>query len=127
MICPHCVEFMNQAEDLREQLRFYQDAEKASRELAQTHKLMSVFGMSEHCAWMVEAMYRSPRPVLKHWFEDNRPSKNRKQDEISSRLVETQICRLRKRLPAGSVENVWGHGYRLTDIGRAAVREALGD
>ena len=125
MICPHCVEFMNQAEDLREQLRFYQDADKTSRELAQTHKLMSVFGMSEQCAWMVSVMYRAQHPVLKTWIEDNRG--NRKRDEIHSKLVHTQICRLRKRLPAGSVENVWGHGYKLTEIGRAAVREALGD
>jgi len=46
------------------------------------------------------------------------------------KIVDVFVCKLRKKLPQGSIETLWGRGYRLTDIGREFVRgkieEALG-
>jgi DNA-binding response OmpR family regulator len=37
------------------------------------------------------------------------------------------VCRLRKCLPEGSIDTAVGVGWRLTEIGRAAVDEAFHD
>ena len=37
-----------------------------------------------------------------------------------SNTIEVFVARLRKKLPAGSIETVRGLGYRLIDVGQAA-------
>ena len=126
MICPHCVEFMNQAEDLREQLRFYQDAEKASREDDRIQKLKKAFRLTEQPAAVCLALYDSALPLSRGWMADNRISR-RKRDITADKHIDVLVCRIRKCLPSHSIDNVWGRGFQMTDIGRAAVREALGE
>ncbi len=127
MICPHCVEFMNETEDLREQLRAYQD-EEASR-LADDRflKLRRAFGLTEQQSWVLLSLYdANGRPVSRGWIADNRIGR-KKRDLAKDKNVDVLICHSRKKLPPNSIDNVWGRGFALTSKGILAVREALGD
>ena len=126
MICPHCVEFMNEAEDLREQLRAYQDEEKARLDDARIQKLAKTLKLSEQPAAICLALYDTPLPLSRGWLSDNRIAR-KKQDLTQDKNVDVLICRIRKRLPPHSIDNVWGRGFQMTDKGRLAVKEALGD
>jgi hypothetical protein len=42
------------------------------------------------------------------------------------KIVDVFVCKARKKLPDGSIETIWGHGYRLTSIGVAAIEAVLG-
>jgi len=41
------------------------------------------------------------------------------------KIVSVQVCKMRQKLPRGSIETVWGDGYRLSAVGRAFVAGAL--
>ena len=124
MICPHCVEFMNEAEDLREQLRAYRDEDKARLDDARVHKLAKTLKLSEQPAAICLALYDTPLTLSRGWLSDNRIAR-KKQDLTQDKNVDVLICRIRKRLPPHSIDNVWGRGFQMTDKGRLAVKEAL--
>lgn len=44
---------------------------------------------------------------------------------VPFKAVNIYICKLRKILGFEAIENLWGRGYRLTDVGRALVRQRL--
>lgn len=71
-------------------------------------------------------LYEARGRVLSTYFiDDNLPLLKNKERE-SPRAIEVQIHHLRKRLGKAVIENVWGHGYRLSEEGRRIVGEALG-
>jgi hypothetical protein len=41
------------------------------------------------------------------------------------KIIEVQICKLRKYMPPNSIETVWGRGYILTDIGYNWVKDRI--
>ena len=48
-------------------------------------------------------------------------------DNIDQKQVSVVICRMRARMGDDVFENIWGFGYRLTEVGRKVVEEALGE
>jgi DNA-binding response OmpR family regulator len=39
--------------------------------------------------------------------------------------IDVRICRIRKKIGKACIENAWGLGYRISDVGRLVVEEAL--
>ena len=125
MICPHCIEFMNEAEDLREKLRVYQDEETNRLADERFWRIRKVFGLTEQPAGVLLALYDAGgKPVSRAWLSDNRIHR-KKRDLTNDRSVDVVVCHCRKKLPPNSIDNVWGRGFALTSKGILAVRDAL--
>jgi DNA-binding response OmpR family regulator len=114
---------MNQAEELREQLRAYQDEDRQRKDDENYRALRDAFGLSVQQAWICMALYQRGQTVMTTWLLDNRNAIIA--EDTDPRTIIVQVCKMRKKLPKGSIVNVWGKGYRMTEIGRAAVRGIL--
>lgn len=46
-------------------------------------------------------------------------------DEPQAKIIDVFICKIRHKMPQGSIATIWGAGHLLTEIGAAAIDAAL--
>lgn len=117
MMCAHCEELQAEVEWLKSELGLVED-EVALDALRRT-------GLSPACARIVLALYsRRGRVVSRFTLDDLLPNVHGHERESTS-IVGVLICRIRKLLPEGGLETLWGKGYSLTPGGMAWVADKL--
>lgn len=106
--CPHC-------EELREELAYLRSELGLQLEAAELDDLKRRFGLSPGTARLLALLYgANRRPMTRHQIEDAIPARD-EDLERSYGYVSTLVCQLRDRIGRGSVLNVFGTGYRLSD------------
>lgn len=85
--------------------------------------LMSNAGLTATEAAMVDRLYSFPgkaisrdRLLAQAWGD--------RADDVEIGIITVYVCKVRRKLGADVIENVWGHGYRLTPRGRQIVDDA---
>lgn len=48
-----------------------------------------------------------------------------KLDPPTQKVIDVQLCKLRKHLPPGSLETFWGRGVQLTPVGRQFLKQKI--
>jgi len=114
--CQRCDDLQEEVRQLRRELGMIRNRNMA-------YRLRLKYGMTAQCADLLEALYGANGRVLSSEFlADTIPSDSR---ELDVDVVKVQICRVRKAIGRQAVENVRGLGYRITDLGKLMVQEAL--
>lgn len=118
MTCVHC-------EELREEIRFLKReiAVEDSEELIDRLRLYHHLQPAE--ARILAALYCAKGRVLSVYQLDELCPLISATEDRDIKHVNIRICRLRKKLGAEAIQNVWGRGYCITDLGRLQVEEAL--
>ena len=70
-------------------------------------------------------LHRAGDRVLSRSQLEERLPEERGHERVSTRIVDTQLSRLRRALGEGCIENVWHRGWRLTPAGHAKIAAAL--
>jgi DNA-binding response OmpR family regulator len=52
---------------------------------------------------------------------------DRPDDWPDPKVLDVQVCKMRRILPPDTIETVWGRGYRLSDAGREWLEDQLRD
>lgn len=71
-------------------------------------------------------LYEARGRVLSRYFLDAQLPLAKNKERVDTQAIDVQISHMRKRLGRSVIENVWGHGFRLSEEGRRIVGEALG-
>lgn len=118
-MCARCEELEEEIAALKRQIGVAIDASEIDR-------LRSRFRLSRQQAWLLASLYRAGGKVLsKDVIINHMPTRLDDGLDRDPSQANTIICILRSRTGRDWIENVWGDGYKLTDIGRAKVAEAL--
>lgn len=116
--CAHC-------EELREEIRFLKRERDLQRIQDQVTCLKVHFGLSPAEAHILSVLYAASGRVLSNVQIDDMTPAPVVGEDRQLKHVDVRICRIRKKLGAAAIQNVWGRGHFLTDIGRLQVEEAL--
>lgn len=120
MICDRCAALEERVAWLEGELGLRVDA-------SQIQALCQAFGLSPGAAHLVRALHGGRGRAVTHLqLLEAIPSPDRLADRSLSN-VNTLVCRARKGLGQDSIANVWGRGYRLTDVGMDRVSAILGE
>lgn len=118
MTCSHC-------EELREEIRFLKRERDLQKARDQITCLKMHFSVPPAEAHLLALLYHAHGRVLSApQIDDMMPAPVSGEDR-QLKHVDVRVCRLRKKLGGAAIENIWGRGYRLTEIGRLQVDEAL--
>lgn len=117
MTCAHCSELLAEVTELRRQLALEVDHTKAET-------FCAALGITPQQAAIVAALYDAKdRPISKGAVLDLMPvSWGERTDD---KIVDVQICMIRKVLGAGFIETVRMRGYSLSQVARANCDAAL--
>ncbi len=119
MTCPHC-------EELREEIRFLKRQVDVEVVASQIDRFMGAFGAPPASAMILSALYNAKGRVLSRTqLDEAAPATRVDPDQRDLKIIDVRISRLRKKLGEHAIQNVWGRGYYLTEIGRLQVEEAL--
>lgn len=95
-------------------------------EMAQLNALRMAAGITHGEGAMLMALRSGggkPMPLWK--LVEFIPSVNGSEDR-HPKLVHVLICRIRKKLGRDAVDNVWGKGYRISDVGSKRIDAIFG-
>lgn len=121
-MCDRCEELEEEVAYLRSELGLNQDATDYQR-LRVFMRGKSV--NARQAARLILALYQAKgRAMSRLQLLDALPSPSDKEDR-NPNLIGVMVCHARAGLGREAVENVWGHGYRLSDEGVAKVRSIL--
>ena len=128
MMCERCDEKDERIAWLESEIGIRNDAEVADRLYAalseRTKHLQGASIGRPQAAKMIAALYAVNGRAISLWMLlEAVPSPSHK--ERGENLVRVWVRRARQGLGKDAIANVWGHGYRLTDAGMAAVAEIL--
>lgn len=92
----------------------------------QQDRLQLAFRMTPAEAAILGALYVQRGQVARreHLFEAL-PCYDHADDDRDIKIVDVLLCRLRKKLPAGSIAGLWGAGWYLTPVGLGACDLAV--
>ena len=76
-------------------------------------------------ARMLALLYEARRPLSAEYINEAIPTKRVNDRQLG--VVNVWATYIREILPIGGLQVQYGLGYSLTDVGRAAVKAALGD
>lgn len=76
-------------------------------------------------ARMLALLYEARRPLSAEYINEAIPTKRVNDRQLG--VINVWATYIREILPIGGLQVQYGLGYSLTDIGRAAVKAALGD
>lgn len=129
MTCAHCEELEERVAWLESEIGIRNDAEVADLIYAalseRTRHLRGTSVGRPQAARMIAALYAVKGRAISRWMLlEAVPSPSHKEDR-GDNLVSVWVTRARQGLGKDAIANVWGHGYRLTDTGMAAVAEIL--
>lgn len=75
-------------------------------------------GLSPQCESIARTLYKNyPRVVHREAMFVAMYAGRPDCDWADQKIMDVQICRIRKILPKGGVETIWGRGWRLSPIG----------
>lgn len=112
MTCETCAELRERIAYLESELRIQADDTEFAR-------VKSAFRLEPMSTRIVLALWKARGDVVSRWRLEELI---RGDNDCSEGLLKVHVSRVRKRMGADAVENVWGRGYRLSDeaIGRVA-------
>ena len=116
MTCARC-------EDLREEVAFLKRELGLERDADAQVRLRRAFRLSGREASILARLLARkgllPKQTLwQSLYEDG-------DSEAALKIIDVYVSRLRRALPAGSIDTIWGQGYTLTPVGREACAAAL--
>lgn len=112
--CPNCATLREEVEYLR---ALVDERRTSSRTLALFH-----LGLTPQEAILVTYLFRINGRFAS--YGDMADATNSKSED-PRQLCAVLISRIRRKLGADCIENVWGHGFRLTPLGQARLHETL--
>jgi DNA-binding response OmpR family regulator len=120
MTCAHCEQLEEQVAWLKSELGIQMDSTRHA-------KITKGLRLQGQTAAMVLVLYQARgRVVSQVAMNDAVPSPLVGEDR-GPKFVDVQICRARKVLGKGAIENIFGKGYRLSPSGMNTVATALGE
>lgn len=83
-------------------------------------------GMPPQCEQYLRMLYKHKGVVVtKETMHTVMYSNRLETDTPDIKIVDVQICRLRKCLPPNSIDTCWGRGWMLTEVGYQWVKEKV--
>lgn len=77
-------------------------------------------------AKLVHALYRYEKPMSRDALLDALYADRVYGTEPEVKVLDVFICKIRKKFGTkGSIRNVWGRGYELTDVGRVLLTQRI--
>lgn len=117
MICPHCETLREEVAYLKGELALALSDDKLAR-------LRRVTGVTPAEAKILLTLYQARgRFCAAYILDEAAPAVSAIDRNLKH--VDVRICRIRKKIGKAAIENSWGNGYRITDLGRLVVEEAL--
>lgn len=117
MSCPHCEALREEVVYLKGELALALSEDKISQ-------LSRATGLTPSEAKILMTLYQARGRLCAVYVLDDAAPPTRSSDR-NPKHVDVRICRIRKKIGKACIENSWGHGYRITDVGRLVVEEAL--
>jgi len=117
MMCPHCAELEEQIAYLKSELALSMSEDKLAR-------LRKALGLTPSEVRILLALYQARGRFCSVYMLDEAAPATISGDR-NVKHIDVRICRIRKRIGKAAIENEWGRGYRLNDLGRLLVEEAL--
>lgn len=112
--------------ELVELAAFYEDLLGVNDNLERTDQLRQHFRLQPGPAWLLSRLAAADgRLFKKEALVDYLPS-NDAVHERADKIIDVQMCKVRKAIGHDGIETVHGVGWRLTPLGRLRVRRALG-
>lgn len=125
-MCERCEDLEEEVAYLKSELGLQEDAE-AYRRLRAAMKAAAGNSGRFQAVGLVLALYHAKGRVLSRYqLLEVCPSPSGKEDRDAT-IINVWVHQVRKALGSGVIENVWGRGYRLTDLGRQVVSAVLGE
>lgn len=122
-MCDRCDELEEEVAYLRSELGLVRDSDVIARLRDHMRGVEDAGGHRPHGAQVVAALYAAKgRPLTRLQLLDACPSRTGS-DERGTRLIDVWVYHARRSLGRDAIANVWGSGYRLTEIGMAKVGE----
>lgn len=115
--CPHCAELEEQVAYLKRELALSLAEDKLAR-------LRRATGLSPTEVAVLLTLYEARGRFCPVYMLDEAGPVSRSEDR-NLKHIDVRICRIRKKIGKDAIENSWGRGYRITDLGRLLVEEAL--
>lgn len=128
--CPRCAELEEEIDALRRELGMLRDDERtAALHQAIREGAKRAGGGTLQAARMVITLYNARGRMISRGaiLDAVPPADAVGGDERLPKIVDVWLCRARKALGHDAIETVWGHGLRITAVGRERVAEILGD
>lgn len=120
--CLHCDELRERVAWLESELGIQREADTVRR----IREALKDTQSRPQVAQLLAALYAANgRPMSRYQILEALPTKH-DNDERGSQLISVLVCHARKALGKAAINTVWGHGFYLTPLGMAKVREALG-
>jgi len=110
-------------EDLREQVAYWKSEALGVRSTERRGRLQAAYRISRSQAELLDALYARDGKLLVKAQADEAVVGH--SDQRDSNTVDVHMCRLRKKMPPGSIATMWGLGWHLTPTGMESVRNAL--
>jgi DNA-binding response OmpR family regulator len=121
MMCERCEELQEEVAYLRNELGLQVTA-------SEVYAVTTALSIRPQAARLAIAMYRAGGRLMTNMqmFEAIPQVLGEKfNDDRSTKLVDVQVCNLRKAMGADAIATVWGKGRALTPAGRARIAAIL--
>lgn len=117
MMCGRCAELEAQIVSLKAELGHVVEP-------SSVQQVMRGFGLTGQEAETLLMLHGAGGNVVAAWRVMERLHGSTPRD---MKLIQVLVCRIRKRLGANAIDNVWGRGYMITDVGKAKVDAVIGE
>lgn len=111
--------------ELEEEVAYLRSELGLVRDLAQIGRLVTRLRIGKTQANFLLALYNSRANPLNRYRLYDITRMHGLREEVDIKIVDIQVCKLRRQLGHDVIETVRGLGYRLTPLGVATVEMAL--
>ena len=75
-------------------------------------------GLSPQCAFIVSLLWSvRGRSLTRYFILENMPGRLFDREAIDEKIIDVQMCRIRRVIPKAFLRTIWGRGYCLTNEG----------